>query len=239
MRSTPLHLPLAIALAAAPGAVRAAPRTFALDPAASSLVALTKPAGLLSGMSHPHVVVARAPRGTVVHDAEAPEADRVEVEVDAGALEVDAPADRARHGLAAGLSEGDRKEILAKMRSAEQLDVARYPTITFASTAVRAGAQGHLELTGTLTLHGRTVEVSLPVAVKVEGSTLRASGSLRIGHAPFGLKPISLALGAIRNAEEILLRIDLVAREVGSAGPAPAASEPATPGPAAPTGPGP
>jgi polyisoprenoid-binding protein YceI len=235
MRSSPLHLPLALALAAAPGAAGAAPRSYALDPSASSLAALTKPAGLLAGLSHPHVVVARAARGAVVHDAEAPERDRVEVEVDARALEVDEPAERSRHGLTAALSPADRTEILARMRSAEQLDVERYPTIAFTSTAVRPGAPGHLEVTGKLTLHGRTVEVSLPVAVQVEGATLRASGTLRIGHAPFGMKPISIGLGAIRNAEEILLRIDLVAREQEAQPPA-SPAEPVA-GPTAPSGP--
>src|SRR5256712_10150159 len=49
------------------------------------------------------------------------------------------------------------------LKSPDFLDVARYPTITFVSKRIEPGAPGHFKVTGDLTLHGVTREVSLDV----------------------------------------------------------------------------
>jgi polyisoprenoid-binding protein YceI len=49
------------------------------------------------------------------------------------------------------------------LRSADFLDVANHPTVTFASTAVREGADGGLAVDGTLTIRGVAREVTLDV----------------------------------------------------------------------------
>ncbi len=69
-------------------------------------------------------------------------------------------------------------------------------------------------------IHGVAAEVTLPVQVKLEGDRLVGTGSLQVTHAMFGMKPVFLALGTIRNAEEILLRLTLVARREAPAAPA-------------------
>jgi polyisoprenoid-binding protein YceI len=53
------------------------------------------------------------------------------------------------------------------LRSADFLDVAKYPTITFRSKKVQRSAEGRYQVVGDLTLHGVTREVTLDV----EGST--------------------------------------------------------------------
>jgi polyisoprenoid-binding protein YceI len=49
----------------------------------------------------------------------------------------------------------------AHLRSADFFDVAKYPTITFASTKVEKGSNGHYKVTGNLTMHGVTKPVVL------------------------------------------------------------------------------
>jgi polyisoprenoid-binding protein YceI len=51
----------------------------------------------------------------------------------------------------------------AHLRSADFFDVAKFPTITFKSTAVRPAAGGLYQVTGDLTMHGVTRTVTLPV----------------------------------------------------------------------------
>ena len=204
---------LALLVAFLPTMTAAAPVTYRIEPADTELLALTTPAGLLSGLSHPHVVAARGATGEVVHDAAAPAGDRVTVEAPTDLLENDEPALRARLGMKP-LDEGDRRKVGEALRAADQLDVARHPRVRFSSTAVRALEDGRLEVVGTLELRGVAAEVRLPVRVEVQDGVLRGEGTLRITHRQFGFKPVSAAAGTIRNAEEIELRLVLVARAV-------------------------
>ncbi len=55
----------------------------------------------------------------------------------------------------------------ADLRSANFLDVAKFPTITFKSTRVEKAGEGKLKVTGDLTLHG----VTRPVILDVTGPT--------------------------------------------------------------------
>lgn len=55
----------------------------------------------------------------------------------------------------------------ADLRSANFLDVAKFPTITFKSTKVEKVGEGKLKVTGDLTLHG----VTRPVTLDVTGPT--------------------------------------------------------------------
>lgn len=49
------------------------------------------------------------------------------------------------------------------LRSANYLDVQKYPTITFQSKKIEAAGEGKLKVTGDLTMHGVTKEVVLDV----------------------------------------------------------------------------
>ena len=51
----------------------------------------------------------------------------------------------------------------AELKSADWLDAAKYPTMTFKSTKVTPGHEGNAKVTGDLTLHGVTKPVTLDV----------------------------------------------------------------------------
>ncbi len=66
------------------------------------------------------------------------------------------------------------------LRSAEFLDVEKFPTLTFTSTRVTRTGQGDLEVEGDLTIHGVTRKATF----SVEGPTAPGKdpwGNLRIG----------------------------------------------------------
>jgi len=80
------------------------------------------------------------------------------------------------------------------LRSADFFDVATHPTLTFKSRQVQAGKGGGLFVTGPLTFHGSTREVTLdvePLSPEVNdpwGNVKRgASARTRLNRKDFGL----------------------------------------------------
>src|ERR1700722_15413618 len=78
----------ALALALAAPAARAAPRRYALDPAASRLEIHVGKTGLLGFVGHAHEVVAGTFRGNATFDPDRIAASAVDLTIDAGALRV-------------------------------------------------------------------------------------------------------------------------------------------------------
>lgn len=215
----------ALLLALVPSLALASPVRYALDPAQTEIVALTHPAGLLGGVAHAHVIAARKPVGSVVYDPDAPERSRVDIRLSSAALENDDPALRKKYGLEKAVSDGDRRKITDTMRSSSQLDVERFPDISFVSRSVKKLPDGRLEVSGQLAIHGVEAPLTLPVKVTAEGGVLRGEGTAHLGQKRFGIQPYSAGMGTIRNADGIELRVSLV----GQAAPAGTASGQASP----------
>lgn len=203
---------LALIPALIPALVLSQATRYTIDPRETELIALTKPAGLFSGASHSHVLLARSVTGAISYDPAAPAASSFTVSFPTDALENDDPLLRQRFNLTGTLSAEDRKTIGANLRAADQLDVKRFPTTSFTSSKVSKLDAGHLEISGTMTLRGVAVALTLPVAVSIKDGVLNGRGTVGITHAMFGFKPISVALGTIRNAEEITLDLKVTAR---------------------------
>ncbi len=190
---------------------RAAP--YRIDERQSEFVVLVSRAGVGSALAHDHVVRATRFSGSLDVDRELV-ALSAEIEVDARALEVDEPEQRAKYGLSGRLSEEDRAEVRTTMLGEGQLDVERYPEIRFRASQIERAPEG-FRLTGDLTLHGVTRRVSFPMQVREEGEALHGTGSLRFKQSDFGIEPYSVALGAIRNRDEVELRFGVVALPSG------------------------
>lgn len=65
------------------------------------------------------------------------------------------------------------------LRSANYLDVAKYPEITFKSTSIKAAKNGEYIATGDLTIHGFAKEIQLPF--KPMGPVQSGPGGVRAG----------------------------------------------------------
>jgi polyisoprenoid-binding protein YceI len=130
---------LALALVAL--ATPALADTWTLDPAHSS-VQFSIRHMMLSNVRGEFSKVA----GTVQGDPGAPTQAVIEATVDTSSIDTREPK-RDEH-----------------LKSADFLDVAKYPTMTFKSKKVEPAGQGKFKVTGDLTLHGVTKEVVLDVS---------------------------------------------------------------------------
>lgn len=72
------------------------------------------------------------------------------------------------------------------LRSADFFDVERFPRILFASQRV-APVEGKVLVTGRLTLHGVSREVTVPVEIGFEEKSLRARGEFTIRMSEYGI----------------------------------------------------
>jgi polyisoprenoid-binding protein YceI len=98
------------------------------------------------------------------------------------------------------------------VRSEHFLDVAKYPTITFKSKRVAGAEPGKLTVTGDLTLHGVTKEVTLnvdgPSAPMKNpmgpGQRMGASATTKINRGDYGMTFMTGAVG-----DEIDIQIDV------------------------------
>jgi polyisoprenoid-binding protein YceI len=136
--------------------------------------------------------------GTLVFDADAPENSRVKASIDATTVHT---RDEQRD---------------AHLKSADFLDVEKFPAIAFVSKKI-AGAGGEWKVTGDLTIHGVTKEVTLdvegpaPEAKDPWGNVKSgASAATKINRKDFGLVwNVALETGGVMVAEEIAITLEL------------------------------
>jgi polyisoprenoid-binding protein YceI len=140
MRST--LLPALLALA---GNCAAEIQTWQIDPAHTA----SEFAVRHMGISTVRGVFEKTGR-TVEYDPQAPTKTQVEVMIDAATV-----------NTRVDMRDKDLRD--KDLRSANFLDVARYPTITFKSKRTEVEGTGKLKITGALTIHGVTKEVTLDV----------------------------------------------------------------------------
>ena len=114
------------------------------------------------------------------------------------------------------------------LRSPDFFEVAKYPTITFKSSAVKATGKNTYDVTGDLTMHGVTKKVTLPV--EFLGFMKDARGNERAGFAisttvnrkDYGIVwNRALDEGAVLLGDDVKVTIDL---EVIKRAPQPAAA---------------
>jgi len=103
------------------------------------------------------------------------------------------------------------------LRSADFLDVAKYPAMTFTSKKVAKAGKGKLKVTGDLTLHGVTKEVVLDVEgpsaeSKDPWGNIRkgASATARINRKDFGLNwNKALETGGFVVGDDVLISLEI------------------------------
>lgn len=190
--------------------LQAAP--YVVDGAKSQVVVQVFKEGVASGLAHDHVIQATQLSGNVEYDPANLATATINMEAKTGSLKVDDPALRKQYKLTSELSESDREQVTTNMKSEDQLNVARYPTITFKSTAIKAGASAtDVSVTGNLTIRGVTKAVTFPAKVKMDGQNFVGEGRVKIKQTDFGYEPYSALLGAIKNQNEVILNIKVVA----------------------------
>lgn len=75
----------------------------------------------------------------------------------------------------------------AEVRKKPWFDSAGFPAATFRSTSIKPGAAGNFEATGTLTIKGRALTVTLPIAVQSAAGVTTFTGNYVLSRKAFGI----------------------------------------------------
>jgi polyisoprenoid-binding protein YceI len=153
---------LAVAILAAAAGARAEPRRFALQPEASD-VSFTATSRLMNAEGRFHRL-----SGEVVVDPADMATARVSLSIETASIDT-------------GIGMRD-----SHLRSADFLDVQRFPAITFESTRVEATGR-RATITGRLTIKGVTHEVAVPVDVALSPTALVATGELVVNRGDYAI----------------------------------------------------
>jgi polyisoprenoid-binding protein YceI len=147
--------------------------------------------------------------GTIEADESNPDRSSVQVEIDANSLDT---------GV------GDRD---AHLKSADFLDVAKFPKITFRSKRVEGAAKkegDRFRVTGDLTIHGKTLEVTLDARYGGRGKDpwgkerAGASASAEIDRRQWGLQwNQALETGGILVGNSVKIEIEVQAVNAAAA----------------------
>lgn len=105
------------------------------------------------------------------------------------------------------------------LRSPRFFNVAKFPTITFKSTAVKEVAKGKLEITGDFTLHGVTKRITFPITNAGTGPGMRPGsvvagfidGALTLNRNDYGITTYPGALG-----DDVAITLNVEADKVES-----------------------
>lgn len=183
-------------------AARQGQHIYTIDPARSLITVTVRRGGALARLGHDHVIASRTVEGYV-----APSAGRADFHFRLDQMTVDEPALRTEAGLDTQPSQdaiiGTRTNMLNRVLEAE-----RFPLVLL--NARRASAQAR-EVQLTVTLHGVTRSVAVPLRQELSAGSMTVSGELSLLQTDFGITPMSVMGGAMVVQDRMELRFRLVA----------------------------
>ncbi|HVA54704.1 MAG TPA: YceI family protein [Gammaproteobacteria bacterium] len=177
----------------------------------SDIVFLVYRAGPLAAFGHNHVLRASGVHGDVYLNRDFM-LSGFTLSLPLTDLRVDAPADRAAEGadFATQPSAAAIAGTLHNMLGPAVLDAAHYPDIRVRSLWI-TGSQNAAQVMVRITLHGVERELSVPLALNIDGKLLSATGHFDIRQSDFGITPFSILGGGLRVADTVKVRFHIVA----------------------------
>ena len=168
--------------------------------------------GPLARLGHNHVISAHGVEGEVWLEPQ-PQKSTCQLRLPVAAFVVDDPGERAEAGgeYVEPLKAADRDGTYTHMIGDRQLDAARFQNIWLRCLRLTPTALG-LSLELAVTLRGRETQLTVPLQWEQKDDLLRASGEFSFKQSDLGLEPYSLMMGALRVADEVQARFELVAR---------------------------
>lgn len=108
----------------------------------------------------------------------------------------------------------DDPKLTSHLKSADLLDVEKYPKARFLATTIREGGERGAThtVTGNLELHGVTKSITFPATVKFAGDTLEARAEFAINRKDFGVVYPGMPDDLIK--DEVLLSMDIRAQKM-------------------------
>jgi polyisoprenoid-binding protein YceI len=103
------------------------------------------------------------------YDAAKPDAAKASVELDTASLDMGDPE--------------YNKEVAKK----DWFNSAQFPKATFVSSSIKAAGPGKLNVTGKITIKGKSADVAFPMTVKADGAKQVFDGAVPIKRLAFGI----------------------------------------------------
>lgn len=180
---------------------------YRLDSSQSKFVAHALAGGLLWFKGHDHLVAVREFKG---------EAQLTPDQINPAALEITARSESMVE--TSTVFTDPQKQIINKELREIVLQPDQYPEIVFRSRQVSgkklAGDQYDLSITGDLTLHGITRQITIPAKATVSGNDLRAVGEFSIDRSDFKVKATSAFHGLVRVRDKVKFTFDIIGHRI-------------------------
>jgi hypothetical protein len=177
-------------------------REYSVDAGKSDIHWLVFKAGSLARLGHNHVVSVADLTGRVMLNRADPAKSSFELQFPVESLVVDDPKLRAALGAefssvpSADDIAGTRKNMLGeKVLDAEDHKIIRVKGV---GPLGQAGAQ---TMRITVELLGRSVDLTVPTKVAIDGDVVSASGEFDLTHTALGMMPFTVMLGALQVAD--------------------------------------
>ena len=187
----PSYFSLAVLILAT--ALPAVPQARPLDTARSSITIRVGRTGVFSFAGDNHLVRAPLASGSVNEAGK-----HIEFKVQSKSLRVEDP----------GTAADKKAQIQERMLGPDVLDSEHFPVIQFRSTSI-SGAPADLRVAGDLTLRGQTRPIEAKVQEIAKGHW---RGAATLKQSAFGIKPISIAGGAVKVKDELKFEFEILAK---------------------------
>ena len=102
----------------------------------------------------------------------------------------------------------DNERLTGHLKSADFFDVAKFPTATFVTTSIDQ-KETNSTITGNLTMHGVTKQISFPAKIDVSDSAVNLSAVFFLNRFDFGIQYAGKADDLIR--KEVVIKLSLAA----------------------------
>ncbi len=180
---------------------------YRLDASQSKFIAHALAGGLLWFKGHDHLVAVRDFTGEARLTPDSMTPASLEITAKAGSMVE-----------TSSVFTEQQKQIINKELREIVLEPDKYPEIVFRSTAVTGKAAGPklygLRISGDVTRHGVTRQITIPTQVTVTGNELRARGEFSIDRSDFKVRATSAMHGLIRVRKKVKFTFDIVGHQL-------------------------
>ena len=169
--------------------------------------------GAMARLGHNHVIASHLLSGSAYVTEDLAQS-RFDAAFPVNELTIDEPAMREMAGadFPPGVPQSARDGTRSNMLSEALLDGAKYPLIRLRATEVVA-AGDYFDVDVEITIKDQVRHVHVPTKISVENGTLSASGEFPLKQSELGLKPFSIAMGALLVVDEMRVRFNVTARK--------------------------
>jgi polyisoprenoid-binding protein YceI len=222
---------LGLALAGCPSAVRPPPvaqptpskptpapevkgaTLYTVDPTASDVKIMVYRGGTLSRLGHNHVMTSKTLTGQVsLH----PDIAKSSFELSFPVADLIVDDTQARQAAGADfpgeIPQSDRDGTRKNMLRAEVLDGEHFARVQLRSVQVSGSLQSATMVTR-ITIKDVSHDVTVLVSIATTPAQITATGQFEIKQTDFGIKPFSIALGAVQVLDQLKIQFRIVAEK--------------------------